>query len=63
MSERTIITTIEVTKIYKNVSDDFEIDKTKYGKNMMKRLAKKMKKKVYADDVSLGNVQVFERAE
>ena len=55
MSERTIITTMEVTKIYKDVSEDFENDKTKYGNNMKDRV----KKALDADDVVVTNVQEF----
>lgn len=56
MSEKTIITTIEVTKVYKDVPECFEIDKTKYGDSMKNRI----KKAEHADDVVVTNVQVFE---
>lgn len=57
MSEITVITTIEVTKIYKDVSEDFEIDKTRYGEKMKERI----KKAEHADDVVITNVQEFVR--
>ena len=56
MSEITVITTIEVTKVYKGVKECFEIDKTKYGDCMKNRI----KKREGADDVVVTNVQVFE---
>lgn len=55
MSERTIITTIEVTKIYKDVPECFENDKTRYGNNMKKRVEKALD----ADNVVVTNVQEF----
>lgn len=56
MSELTIITTIEVTKIYKDVSEDFALDKDTYAERMQERI----KKAEHADDVVVTNVQVFE---
>ena len=55
MSEITIITTIEVTKIYKDVLEEFENDKARYGNNMKERV----KKALDADDVVVTNVQEF----
>lgn len=55
MSEITIITTMEVTKIYKDVSEDFENDKTRYGNSIKDRV----KKALDADDVVVTNVQEF----
>ena len=56
MSERVITTTIEVTKIYKDVSEDFVLDKPTYAERMQERI----KKAEHADDVVVTNVQVFE---
>lgn len=55
MSELTIITTIEVTKIYKDVSEDFVLDKPTYAERMQERI----KKSEHADDVVITNVQEF----
>lgn len=38
MSERVITTTIQITKVYRDVPECFENDKTKYGKCMTKRV-------------------------
>ena len=57
MSDIAITTSLEITKIYKDVSEDFEIDKTKYGDSMKKRI----QKLEHTDDVVVTNVQVFER--
>lgn len=59
MRELTIITTMEVTKIYKNVPEDFENDNTRYGEG----IKNKVKDRLDADDVVVTNVQVFERTE
>lgn len=55
MRELTVITTIEVTKIYKDVPECFEIDKIRYGEMMKERI----KKAEHADDVVVTNVQEF----
>lgn len=55
MSEITIITTVEVTKVYKGVPRDFQNDKTRYGNSMKNRI----KKAEHADDVVVTNVQEF----
>lgn len=38
MSERVITTTIQITKVYRDVSECFENDKTKYGEIMKNRV-------------------------
>ena len=57
MSEITVVTTMEVTKVYKGVPECFEIDKTRYGECMKNRI----EKAEHADGVVVTNVQVFER--
>lgn len=55
MSEITIITTMEVTKIYKDVWETFELDKNKYADGQ-KAIVKDA---LDADDVVVTNVQEF----
>jgi hypothetical protein len=55
MSEITVITNLQITKIYKDVPECFEIDKTRYGEMMKERI----KKAEHADDVVVTNVQEF----
>lgn len=55
MSERTIITTIEITDIYKNVPEDKELKKTKYVEDIKQAV----KDVIDADDVVVTNVQEF----
>ena len=38
MSERVITTTIQITKVYRDVPECFENDKTKYGEYMRNRV-------------------------
>lgn len=47
MSEREITTVIQITKVYRDVSEDFEIDKSEYGNKMKSRI----KEREHADDV------------
>ena len=55
MSERTVITTMEVTKIYKDVPEDFKLDKKEHGYKQ-KMVVKGV---LGADDVVVTNVQEF----
>jgi hypothetical protein len=55
MSERTIITTIEITDIYKNVPEDKELKTTKYVEDIKQAV----KDVIDADDVVVTNVQEF----
>ena len=55
MSEITVITNLQITKIYKDVPEEFENDKNRYGNNMKDRV----KKALDADDVVVTNVQEF----
>lgn len=55
MSERTVIVTMEITKIYKNVGKHTSLSKKSTGK----RFAEKAKKMFDADDVVVTNVQEF----
>lgn len=55
MSERTIITTIEITDIYKNVPEDKELKTSKYVEDIKQAV----KDVVDADDVVVTNVQEF----
>ena len=55
MSERTIITTLEVTKIYKHLPECFDLDKKAWGNGM----AEITKYALDADDVVVTNVQEF----
>lgn len=59
MSERTIITTIEITDIYKNVPEDKELKTTKYVEDIKQAV----KDVIDADDVVVTNVQEFVRDE
>jgi hypothetical protein len=56
MSEITIITTMEVTKIYKDVSECFELDKNSYAEGQKLIVENALD----ADDVIVTNVQEFE---
>lgn len=56
MKETTIITTVEITKVYRKVPKCYANDKTVYG-NAMKE---KIKDITGADDVVVTNVQEFE---
>lgn len=51
MSEITVITTVEITKIYKNVNDNFKSEK------LLKKILRKLR---FADDVVVTKVQEFE---
>lgn len=51
MSELTVITTVEITKIYKNVNDNFKSEK------LLKKILRKLS---FADDVVVTKVQEFE---
>ena len=55
MSERTIITTIEVTEVLKDVPECFELDKEAVKADV----SAKVKKALDADDVVVTNVQEF----
>ena len=55
MSEITIITTMEVTRIYKDVPEDFKLDKKEHGYKQ-KMVVKGV---LDADDVVVTNVQEF----
>ena len=55
MSERTVITTIEVTSILKNVPEDCAIDK----KGSADGIKKAIKHFLNVDDVVVTNVQEF----
>jgi translation elongation factor EF-Ts len=55
MSERTVITTIEITDIYKNVPEDKELKTTKYVEDIKQAV----KDVIDADDVVVTNVQEF----
>lgn len=55
MSEITIITTIEITDIYKNVPEDKELKTTKYVEDIKQAV----KDVIDADDVVVTNVQEF----
>lgn len=55
MSEITIITTIEITDIHKDVSEDSKFNKEVWGKTT----ANMIKEKIDADDVVVTNVQEF----
>lgn len=55
MSERTIITTIEITDIQKNVPEDFELNKEEWKKGTVELLKSALK----CDDVVVTNVQEF----
>ena len=55
MSERTIITTIEITDIYKNVPEDKELKTIKYVEDIKQAV----KDVIDADDVVVTNVQEF----
>lgn len=57
--EVTVITTVEITKVYKDVPECFENDKKAYGKAMKD----KVKSITDADDVVVTNVQEFEMEE
>ena len=57
MSERTIITTIEVTQILKDVPECFETDKEQIKKDTIVNV----KAALGADDVVVTNVQDFVR--
>jgi hypothetical protein len=56
MSERTIITTLEVTKVYKHLPECFDLDKKAWGNGM----AEITKDALDSDDVVVTNVQEFE---
>lgn len=55
MRELTIITTIEITDIYKNVPEDKELKTTKYVEDIKQAV----KDVIDADDVVVTNVQEF----
>lgn len=56
MKETTIITTVEITKIYKNVPDCFSLDK-----DVVKTVTEAViKNAMNADDVLVTNVQQFD---
>ena len=55
MSEITIITTMEVTKIYKDVPECFELDKKEFADGQKDIV----KDALDADDVVVTNVQEF----
>lgn len=56
MSERVITTTIQITKVYRDVPECFENDKTKYGESMKNRV----KDATYADNVVVLDVHEVE---
>ena len=47
MSERVITTVIQITKVYRDVSEDFDVNKSEYGNKMKNRI----KEREHADDV------------
>lgn len=57
MSERTIITTVEVTNVYKNLPECLELDKEAWG-NIVK---KDIESAIGADCVVVTKVQEFVR--
>ena len=57
MREITIITTVEVTQVLKDVPDCFEVDKEAVKAD----IAAKIKEVLNADDVVVANVQEFIR--
>lgn len=57
MSERTIITTVEVTDVIQNVPECFAVGKEIYAGT----LAEEIKKALNVDDVVVTNVQEFEQ--
>ena len=56
MSERVITTTIQITKVYRDVPECFENDKTKYADSMKNRV----KDATDADNVVVLNVHEVE---
>ena len=56
MKETTVITTVEITKIYKNAPECFEINKKGYAKYVEDEI----RRILASDDVLAVNVQVFE---
>ena len=55
MSEITVITNLQITKIYKDVPECFDLDKKAWGNGM----AEITKNSLDADDVVVTNVQEF----
>jgi len=55
MSERTIITTIEITDVQKNVPECYELDKKEWRKGTIELV----KSAIQCDDVVVTNVQEF----
>ena len=47
MGERVITTVIQITKVYRDVSEDFDVNKSEYGNKMKSRI----KEREHADDV------------
>lgn len=56
MSERVIVTTAEVTEIYRNLPDSVEVDKKAHADSLKEMI----KDKFNADDVVVTNVQEFQ---
>ena len=59
MTERTVITTIEVTKVHKDIPDDVKLDK----EATIEDIKWKVKKALEVDDVVVTNMQEFIRTE
>lgn len=55
MSERTVITTIQITDIHKGIHKDSEFDKKSWGEET----GEMVKSALCADDVVVTNVQEF----
>lgn len=56
MKETTIITTVEITEVLKNMPDDYTVDK----KSIAEYTKKKIGEVISADDIVVANVQEFE---
>ena len=55
MSERTVITTIEITDVQKNVPECYELNKEEWGK----KIKKDIESVIDADGVVVAKVQEF----
>ena len=56
MKETTIITTVEITEVIKNMPEDYTVDK----KAIAKYVKCKIGEVISADDIVVANVQEFE---
>lgn len=55
MKETTIITTVEITEVLKDMPDDYTVDK----KALAKYVKQKIAEVISADDIVVANVQEF----